>query len=114
MQKVNFKPSPGLILVAPIAIKAKETRGKSNILLPGTSIGKADDFASVDEIFDEWPFQARVVAVGNALPNIPIDVEIGDIVYLARELTVRDAVLVDKVTYATIRVSDTHGKIIKE
>lgn len=113
MEKVNFKPSPGLVLVKPEVIKPKETRGKSDIYLPDSAKGKVDDFASVDEVFDQWPFQATVMAVGEPLPQIPLDVKPGDIVYLNRELQSRDAVLVDNVTYANIRVSDIHGKVLK-
>lgn len=114
MKEVNFKPSPGLILVKPIEVKPKETIGKANIYLPEQSKGKADNFNQVEDVFDEWPYQAIVVAIGDALPSIPINwLEIGDIVYLSRELQARDGVIIEKEGYANIRVSDIHGKIGK-
>ena len=109
--EVKFKPSPGLILVKPIEkIKPKETRGKANIIIPGQE--KASSFAEVEEIYEEWPFQADVVAVGEPLPSIPMDYNVGDRVYLVREASTKDAVLINKSLYAYLRVSDIIGRVI--
>ena len=110
--KPNFKPSAGLYLINVIPITAKTTHGKSDIIIPETVRGKANDFASVEQTFDEWPFQATVVAVGSPVPPMIMSHEIGDLVYLTRELSPRDAVLVEKKVYAFVHESDIIGHTI--
>jgi co-chaperonin GroES (HSP10) len=112
MKTVNFKPSPGLIMLEVLEIKAKSNYGKTEIILPEASKGRADNYHQIEEIFDEWPMQAKVVAIGEALPSIPVDVSVGDLVYLNRTPTPKEGVLVEKKLYAMMRTSDILGRVV--
>ena len=111
MKKVNFKPSPGLFLVEVKEVKPREKKKGSDIYLPDQV--KSSNKLEIEEVFDEHPFQATIVAKGDEVDNIKSDVEVGDLVYLRRMLTSSDAVLVDNKVYAVIRQSDIFGKVIK-
>lgn len=108
MNALIFKPIPGFLLVEQILVKPKSTVGKSNIIIPEQSRGKANDFETMTETFDEWPFQAKVVAIGDPTPTIPMpeQLKVGSIVYLKRDLTPSDGVIINHKGYGNIRLSD--------
>ena len=108
---MNFKPSPGFLILEVIPVKPRDVRGKANIIIPDNAKGLADDFHAVEELWDEWFAQGKVMAVGEDLPSIPNDKKVGDIVYLSRQFRPSDAVLIEKKVYACVRYSETLGKI---
>ena len=110
--KVNFKPSPGLILISVIEVKPREKKKNSDLLLPDQAKGKASNYLEVEEVFDEHPYQGIVMAVGENQGDIILDVKEGDKVLLRRALTPSDAVLVKGKVYGIIRQSDIFGKLI--
>lgn len=94
--KIKFQPLAGRVLVEILDIKPKNVSG---IELPETV-----DMKTLP--FDEHPYQAVVKAVGEQWKDEPMEVKVGDKVYLERHPDPnREGVLINKKVYACIRQS---------
>lgn len=114
----NFKLAPGYVLVKPIVVEPKKTFGKSDIINPNITAKNAT-FHQVEEIYDEHPFQATVLAVseltGGNLVGPKEWLNDGDLVLLTREVSKNEAVIIPgQGVCAMIRPSDIYGVLIKE